>query len=166
MPRSQRFRRRPRAPWPGVVAAAFLAGCGQDAAVPPAFEAVHDVKETMNLVLEPAADVIWDSAGQIITAEGVEDLAPTTAEGWAAVVHASAVIAESGNLLIMPERARDQGDWAEIARGLTRAGQRAKAAAVAEDADALFAAGGVLYNVCVACHQRYWLNRPIRPGEA
>ena len=119
----------------------------------------------MNLVLDPAADVIWDSAGQIITAEGVEDLAPTTEEEWLQVVHAAAVLAESGSLLMMPSRALDQEDWVEISRGLTAAGQRAKAAALAEDADALFAAGGLLYNVCVSCHQQYWVNRPVRPSE-
>ncbi len=165
MPRSQSSRTPSRAPLLGVALAAFVAGCGQDAAPPPAFEAVHDMQDTMNLVLEPAADVIWDSAGQIITAEGVEDLAPTTEEGWLAVVHAAAVLAESGNLLMMPPRALDQEDWVEISRGLTAAAQRAKAAALAEDADALFAAGGLLYNVCVSCHQHYWVNRPVRPSE-
>ena len=57
-----------------------VAGCG--GGPPPAsFESVHDVKETMRLVLDPAADIIWDSAGEIITADGVEDLAPTTERG-------------------------------------------------------------------------------------
>ena len=165
MPRSLSSRTPSRAPLLGVALAAFVAGCGQDAPPPPAFEAVHDMKDTMNLVLEPAADVIWDSAGQVITAEGVEDLAPTTEEEWLQVVHAAAVLAESGNLLMMPSRALDREDWVEISRGLTAAGQRAKAAALAEDADALFAAGGLLYNVCVSCHQQYWVNRPVRPSE-
>ena len=166
MPRSRTSPTAPCAFRLAVAAAVFVAGCGQDAAPPPSFEAIHDMKDTMNLVLEPAADVIWDSAGQVITAEGVEDLAPTTEEEWVLVEHAAAVVAESGNLLMMPGRALDQGEWIEIARGLTRAGQRAKAAAVARDAEALFAAGGLVYNVCVSCHQQYWANRPIRPGSA
>ena len=140
-----------------------LAGCG--AGPPPAsFESVHDVKETMRLVLDPAADIIWDSAGEIITADGVQDLAPTTDEGWLRVAHAAAVVAESGNLMMTPDRAVDQADWAEISRGLVRAGIRARDAAEAQDADALFVAGGHLYNVCVACHQQYWMDRPVRPG--
>jgi cytochrome c556 len=31
----------------------------------------------------------------------------------------------------------------------------AKSAAEAKDADALFAAGGAVYNVCRACHNKY-----------
>ncbi len=120
----------------------------------------------MRLVVEPAADLIWDSAGQIITLEGVEDLAPTTEEGWLQVAHAAAVVAESGNLLMTPGRARDAAEWTEISRGMVRAGVQAREAAKAQDADALFAAGGHLYNVCVSCHQQYWVDRPVRPGEA
>ena len=148
---------------PGLVLA--LVGCGGEAPPPAPFEAVHDVAETMRIVLEPAADVIWGSAGQVITADGVEDLAPTTDEGWLRVAHAAAVAAESGNLLMLPDRARDGGEWMEISRGLVSAGRRARVAAEAQDADALFAAGGLLYNVCVSCHQQYWLERPQRPGE-
>ena len=142
----------------------MLVGCEGQA--PPAttpFKAVHDVAETMVLVLDPAADVIWGSAGAIITAEGTEDLAPTTDEGWLAVAHSAAVVAETGNLLMMPNRAQDDADWVEIARGLVDAGIRAKQAAEAHDADALFVAGGNLYNVCVSCHQLYWVGQPEPP---
>ena len=142
-----------------------LFACG-DAPPQATFEAVHDMQETMRLVLDPAADVIWSSAGAIITADGVEDLAPTTEEGWLRVAHAAAVVAESGNLLMMPTQAVDREDWTEISRGLVRAGVRARDAAEARDADALFEAGGRLYNVCVSCHQQYWVDRPVRPGEA
>ena len=142
-----------------------LSACGESP--PPAtFEAVHDVQETMRLVLEPAADVIWGSAGAIVTADGVEDLAPTTEEGWLLVAHAAAVVAESGNLLMMPSQAVDREDWTEISRGLVRVGVQARHAAESQDADALFEAGGRLYNVCVSCHQQYWVDRPVRPGEA
>ena len=120
----------------------------------------------MRLVLDPAADVIWSSAGAIVTEDGVEDLAPTTEEGWLRVAHAAAVVAESGNLLMMPTQAVDREDWTEISRGLVRAGVQARDAAEAQDADALFVAGGRLYNVCVSCHQQYWVDRPVRPGEA
>ena len=44
--------------------------------------------------LEPPSDVIWGSAGAIITAEGEVDLQPTTEEGWLKVVHAATVVAE------------------------------------------------------------------------
>lgn len=139
-----------------------LAGCNKPADVTPPYKPVGDVKHTMNAVLEPAADVIWDSAGAIITFEGEQDLAPTTEEGWQAVINSATVVAEAGNLLMMPGRARDNGDWMEISRGLVEMGEKALAAAEAKDADALFEAGGQLYNVCLSCHQIYWVDQPGR----
>ena len=112
----------------------------------------------MHYVLEPAADTIWDSAGTIATLEGVEDLAPTTEEGWFRVQHAAAVVSESGNLLLMPGRTMDGDDWRESSHGLVSTGASLMPAAEQPDADAVFALGGQLYNVCVACQQRYWIE--------
>lgn len=109
----------------------------------------------MNWVLDPAADVIWGSAGTITTLDGEEDLAPTTEAEWDAVRNAAALIAESGNLLMLPGRAVDDGDWMELSQGLITVGERAIAAAEARDDEQLFDVGGQIYNVCLACHQRY-----------
>jgi hypothetical protein len=109
----------------------------------------------MTEYLEPAADKIWSSAGAIITIEGEQDLQPTTDEGWAAVVHAASVVAEGGNLLMLRGYAADQGDWVEYAQGMTRAALKARQAAIDQDAEALFNAGGEIYNVCRACHNKY-----------
>jgi uncharacterized protein YceK len=129
----------------------------------PAYRPVVDVKQTMEWILDPAADVIWDSAGWIITAEGETDLAPTTEEGWKQVRNGAAVVAETGNLLMMPGRAAGP-DWIAYAQGLTAAGEVAMAAAEARDAEALFDAGGQLYQVCRACHDRYLL--PLEEGRS
>ena len=40
---------------------------------------IHDL---MAYVLDPAAEVIWDSAGYVITEEGEFNLEPTDQEGW------------------------------------------------------------------------------------
>lgn len=131
------------------------AGCGQtEEAAPLAFTPTGSVLEFMNWHLEPAADVLWDSAGFILTDEGERDLQPTTQEGWDHVRNAATVVAESGNLLMMPGYAVDS-DWMEYAQGLVTAGISARDAAQAKDADALFQAGARLYNVCLACHNRY-----------
>lgn len=110
----------------------------------------------MTWILDPAADVIWDSAGTIITAEGSEELAPTTDEGWEAVLHAAGVVTEGGNLLMMPGRSAGD-DWLEYSAGLVAAGRLAIDAAEARDPDALFEAGGRIYQVCRACHNQYWV---------
>jgi hypothetical protein len=125
------------------------------------YQEVVDVAQLMTWILEPAAEVIWDSAGFVITVEGEQDLAPVDDAGWAAVRDATAVVAESGNLLMMPGRARDLGDWADHSRNMIHMARRAMAAADAHDADALFEAGGALYTACVACHQQYWMTDPL-----
>jgi hypothetical protein len=141
-----------------VALALLLAGCAEPEAPAEAttpFRPLLDVEETMHLIVDPAADVIWSSAGQIITAEGTEDLAPTTEEGWHHVEQAAAVLAESGNLLMLPTRAQGRADWIAYAGGMIDTGEMALQAAAAQDADALFEAGAAIYQVCLACHQRY-----------
>ncbi len=132
-----------------------LAGCSQpEQTEAAAFAPTGTVLEFMNWHLEPAADVLWDSAGYIVTEDGEVDLQPTTQEGWDKVRNAATVVAESGNLLMIPGYAVDS-DWLEYSRGLITAGIKAREAAQAEDADALFQAGAQLYSVCLACHNRY-----------
>ena len=116
---------------------------------------VGDMKETMDWVLDPAADVIWGFAGTVMTAEGETDLAPKNDGDWAQVKHAAWVLAESGNLLMMPGLAEPGADWLEYSRGLRTMGNRLIEIAEAQDPDALFEAGGHLYNICLACHQVY-----------
>jgi hypothetical protein len=57
----------------------ILAACeDQQQATSPRYELATDVQHTMELIVDPAADIIWDSAGSIITAAGEQDLAPAT----------------------------------------------------------------------------------------
>ena len=127
------------------------------------YRSVADVQETMLWILEPATDVIWDSAGAVITAEGEKDLSPTTDAGWENVRSHAAVVAESGNLLMLPGRSRGPA-WDAYAQALIIAGEVAMAAADAKDADALFDAGGQLYGVCRACHTQFHIT-PKQPWE-
>ena len=148
----------------GILPLVLLAvSCGE---APPAeqvpFQTTSNVHDFMYWVMEPAADVIWDSAGFIITEEGEVDLQPTTQDGWNKVRNAATTVAETGNLLMLPGYRADTQDWVEYAAGITRAGLAARQAAFDQDADALFAAGGQLYNVCRACHNRY-IVEPSQP---
>lgn len=149
----------------GILVCLLLAACGpqpEQSAIQPA--ATGSAYQMMTEYLEPAADKIWDSAGAIITIEGEEDLQPTTDEGWAAVVHAATVVAEGGNLLMLKGYAADQGDWIEYAQGLTKAGLKARQAALNQDDEALFNAGGEIYNVCRACHNKYIVEAGVEAG--
>ncbi len=142
-----------------AVLALLIAGCNGESATSVAVQPVGDMKHTMNWVLDPAADAIWGASGFVMTEDGEQDLTPTTEEGWGAVKHGAAVLAESGNLLQMPHMlpAGEPGSaaWVEFSRGMTRIAGEAMEAANAKDSEALFEIGGHLYNVCVACHQVY-----------
>ncbi len=146
-----------------IMTTLLLAGCGQQQA-PPAipFELATDMHHTMELILDPAADKIWDSAGFIITEAGEQDLSPTTDEGWHEVESAAAVLAETGNLLLLPGRS-EGADWDAYAVGLREAGKLAMQAALDQDAEALFAAGGNIYQVCKACHSQYLIEEEAAP---
>ena len=144
------------------IVAAFLAALTLPSCTPETnnelpVQVVGDMHETMTWILDPAADVIWGSAGWILTAEGEQDLTPTTEDGWNRVRHSAAVIAESGNLLLLPHLAPEENTdaWNEFAIGMTGVAREALAAVDARDSAALFEIGGHLYNVCVACHQMY-----------
>src|SRR4051812_32137569 len=96
---------------PGVLAAALLlVACTSGPPPPPAPRTMLSMKDLMEHVVDPAADVFWGASGTIITAAGEKSRAPTTPEGWAAAVSAAATLMEGSTLLAMPGRARDQ-DW-------------------------------------------------------
>jgi hypothetical protein len=122
---------------------------------PPPFKAVADNKLLMQAILDPAADEIWESVGWIITAEGTEEVYPRTDEEWMKVRNAAVTVIESGNLLMMAPRAKDNADWMRISQGLIETGQNAMRAAEAKDRDQVFTIGGDVYDVCTACHAKY-----------
>ena len=134
--------------------ALVLSGCRQ-APPPPPFRPVADVKQLMNSVIDPAADVIWGSVGTIVSAQGTEERAPKTDEEWAAVVNSAFVITESGNLMMIGSRLKDTGEWIRQSQALIDVGLRAVKAAQAKDKDAVFTVGGEIYDVCASCHQTY-----------
>ena len=131
-------------------------GCGE--APGPPFKLQASVKELMVSIVDPAADVLWGSVGTVISEEGVDEWYPKTDEEWAAVRNSAVVIMESGNLLMMGDRARDNGVWMELARGMIDAGAAALEAAESRDPDAVFAVGEEIYVACDRCHGLYWID--------
>ena len=145
-----------KASWVAVCVGLLAMGCERTVEIhTPPLAPVGDMQHTMVWYLEPAADAIWDSAGWIVTAEGEEDLAPTSDEEWARVRHGAVVIAEGANLLMHPDLAVDQADWSEFTNAMSRVSLELIDIADQQDPDALFEKGGHLYNVCKACHQVY-----------
>jgi hypothetical protein len=134
----------------------LLAACGGSGSEGMSEEARSEAARAyMNEVMQVRSEVIWNSAGWIITAEGEQDLAPTTDEGWAAVAAGAVALKEAGEELKTIAFARDAESWVAFSEGVIVAGERARLGAEAHNADEMFESGAQLYRVCVACHQFY-----------
>lgn len=143
-----------------VTSALLLAGCGgSEPGSDTPYKPTTEMIDMMNWIMDPAADVIWGNSGWEITAEGERELFPQNDQEWEQLVHASAMISESGNLLMMPGRengADGRGeDWMAYSEAIVDTGNQLLEAAQQQDKQAIFDLGGQLYRVCVACHQRY-----------
>ena len=102
---------------------------------PLPFDSTGTVRELMAYMVDPAADLVWDAVGTVITAEGVDHWEPSTDDEWRAVRFGALTVAESGNLLMMGNRVRDEDLWIQMSRDMLEAGRQAIVAADARDAD-------------------------------
>jgi hypothetical protein len=136
-----------------LVGAVCVGACGGP--TPPPFKPIADNKLLMQSVVDPNADLIWDAVKFIDTKEGSQDIRPRTDAEWTAVRNAAIIVAESGNLLMMVPRAKDDGEWMQRAQEMINAGEEAMKAAEAKNADKLFTVGGDIYDSCSNCHRKY-----------
>ena len=111
----------------------------------PAFQAVGTVRQIMLGIVAPTSDVIFK----------VPNEAPKTDKEWKTVQDSALMLAEAGNLLLMPPRAKTNPDWAKFAQTLTAQGSRAFKAANAKDAKSLEDIGNDIDQVCEDCHAKY-----------
>ena len=121
----------------------------------PAAGAVLNLKQVMEWVLDPAADVVWDSVKTIYTEAGAKDFRPETEEQWNAVRNAAAMLTEAGNMLMAQGRPKGGGDWAAAAQKLVTAADKTLKAAEAKNVNAIFETGGEIYVACRSCHQKF-----------
>jgi hypothetical protein len=145
-----------------LLPAVLLISCGGPA--PPPIRLHADLKQIMAAVVDPAADVVWESVGTIVTAEGTEEIRPRDDEEWTQVAQAAWVLTESANSLMIGNRPKDTSDWMRFAQDLSDTSLKAARAAEAHDAEALFTAGGDVYLACTACHAKYnvELTTPVK----
>jgi hypothetical protein len=120
--------------------------------------AIATVKHVMRAMTMPSAAAIWDSVSTVVDAGGVHENVPKNDEEWAAVAASGAVLAESANLLMTPDRAVDKGDWVKFATALRDSANTALAAADKKDSAGILAVGEVINQSCDACHERYQRN--------
>jgi cytochrome c553 len=117
------------------------------------FPPVASVKQLM-------LDLIYPSSNDILLAiyRGGPTNEKRDENEWATVRRSALTLAESGNLLMMRGRARDQADWMKDAKLLVDAGNAAYKAAQAKDSNALAALAGALDASCTTCHKQYRPN--------
>lgn len=65
------------------------------------------------------------------------------------------ILAETGNLLLLPGRAKDNDQWMKNAEALVDAGSAAFKAANSKDANALTHIGDKIDETCETCHAKY-----------
>src|SRR5580765_8215837 len=75
------------------------------AAAPIDTAPVATIKQIMIGITNPAAVVIYEAVGTKSSAAGVEEIAPQNDEEWAKVGSAGAAVVESGNLMLIGNRA-------------------------------------------------------------
>ena len=139
-----------------VIAAGRTAkAAAPEAAAAPPVPTVANVKHVMLAMTMPNAAAIWDSVSTIVDDKGVTENQPRTDEEWAAVESAAAVLAESANLLLSPDRAVDNGNWAKFATDLRNSSNTALAAAQKKDPEGILEVGEVINESCDACHAQY-----------
>ncbi len=106
---------------------------------------IASVKQLHDAMITPASDAVFQAAGET----------PANAKGWDAARNQALVLAESGNLLMLGSRARDNAGWMKMSRALVDAAAMAAAAAEKKDGKALAAAGDAITSTCESCHQPY-----------
>jgi hypothetical protein len=172
------------------------AACGKSEPAPaatasdaPQYQPTATVKDLMQSIVDPSADLVWNAVTTVQTAKGTVDKAPQTPEEWLKVRHGAVGLSEGANLLMMPGRHvaqaheksdtpgvelepaemevlinKDRAAFIQRAKALHEAGMAAVAAADAKDAQKLFEVGEQIEQACENCHSHYWYpNEKIPP---
>jgi hypothetical protein len=129
-----------------VLFAVFYVAAGLAQA--PAIKSVGTMSELMLNVIYPTSDEIF-----YVSREEKK-----TEKDWIDLRKNALILAESANLLMADNRARDKDQWMKDAQLLWDVGNKAFIAAKAKDLPALEALNADLYESCQSCHVHY------RPG--
>jgi hypothetical protein len=129
----------------------LISMAGSTMAQAPAFQPVGSVRQIMLGIVAPSSDVLFKVPSQ----------APKDDKEWKTVQDNTLMLAEAGNLLLIPGRAKDKGDWTKFAKALIDQGSKAFKAANAKDAKSLENIGNDVDQVCEDCHAKY-LPKPAQ----
>jgi hypothetical protein len=173
----------------GLTEKAYVAQCRAGGAPTQVYSSI---KELMESIIDPSADVLWGAVRTVVDTEGVHETFPKTQEEWLDLRHAAVRIIEGGNLLMMPGREgapagtksenpgielepaeitalikQKRGSFDAFAKALRGLGLEALRAIDAKDIGLVLEVGGRMEDVCESCHQTFWYpqgkNAPKRP---
>jgi hypothetical protein len=119
---------------------------------------VGNMSQLMVSIIYPTSDAIFY----------VERDEPKTDIQWNALANQALILAESGNLLMMPGRDRQQAEWTQYSKDMRDAGMMAYKAAQGHDLEAVVKVNDRLYNSCVQCHMKYrpgYGKRDVQPAK-
>lgn len=163
-----------------------MAACSSSKPAPaaqtePAFRLTGTIKEIMDSVVDPNADVLWDAVSTTINREGITEKLPRTDEDWKMVRRSAVALVEATNLLVIegrqmapagdksenpdielgPEEMQklmdaDRAAWVKNAHGLHDAAMVALKAIDAKSVQGLMDAGETIDTACENCHKRSW----------
>jgi cytochrome c556 len=121
---------------------AFVAACAAWAQS-ASYHGVASTKQIMAGVQKPA----MDSLNAMMKAGGPKD-----EKEWAQAQQNAALLAETGQLILMGARPKDQDVWLKTGTTLSESASAAAKAAEAKDLDAFKASLGAVAKACRGCH--------------
>jgi hypothetical protein len=156
----------------------------------PVYTTTATIKDIMKSIVDPSADVVWNSVQSTVTEKGVQDHQPRTDEEWDEARAGAIRLMEATNLLIIPGRHvarpgeksdapgselepaemevlinKDRPAWEKRARALHDAAEETLQAIEKHDAETVFALGERIEHACESCHLQYWYpNQKLPPG--
>jgi hypothetical protein len=164
-----------------VAGAACRAGAPAQPAAEADFRPTATVKDIMDSVVDPNADVLWESVSTTINKEGVTERMPRTPDDWLTVRRSAVALVEATNLLVIgprqvappghkseypgielePEQIQkvvdaDRAAWVRYAHGLHDAAMVALRAIESKNVQGLMDAGETIDEACENCHKHYW----------
>jgi cytochrome c556 len=138
-----------------LLALIFLAGAALAQAAPSPVPAPAGFLKSVGTMSELMLDFIFPTSNEVFYVGRNENKTP---KDWNDLRNNALMLAESANLLMADNRAKDQDRWMKDAKLLWEVGNKAFIAAKAKNLDALKALNDDLYEACQSCHEHY------RPG--
>jgi hypothetical protein len=139
-----------------LAAGASLLAMAAIAQAPSTFQPVGNMRQLMIDIIYPTSDVLFY----------VDRDPPKNEHEWSLLRAQALMLAESGNLIMMAGRARDQENWIKYSKIMIDLGTTAFKAAQAKDLDGIRALNDPLNDVCVNCHLQYRPGYHKRPPAA